>query len=123
MILLVLFILLACFGFFLLKLTFDFAKRRGRVWGLNLRPVSCPKCGENVPFLRKPASLRQELWGGWTCSNCGIEMDRWGTEISSSEDFQTVREKLSQPSGFVEAFDERGKTPIERVFNDEGKGS
>jgi hypothetical protein len=25
--------------------------------------------------------LRQALWGGWTCSNCGTEMDRSGNQV------------------------------------------
>jgi len=41
----------------------------------------CPSCGTPVPMLRNPTSLRQALWGGWTCSNCGMEMDRHGEEM------------------------------------------
>ncbi|HTK25112.1 MAG TPA: hypothetical protein VL327_01015 [Pyrinomonadaceae bacterium] len=41
----------------------------------------CPECGTPVPAFRKPTSFRQAVWGGWTCSNCGAEMDRHGNEI------------------------------------------
>lgn len=41
----------------------------------------CPNCGMPVPMLRQPTSLRQALWGGWTCSNCATEMDRDGDEL------------------------------------------
>lgn len=41
----------------------------------------CPSCGTPVPRFRNPRSLHQALWGGWTCSNCGTEMDRYGREI------------------------------------------
>jgi hypothetical protein len=41
----------------------------------------CPSCGMPVPLFRTPTSLRQALRGGWTCSNCGTEMDREGNEI------------------------------------------
>jgi hypothetical protein len=41
----------------------------------------CPKCGTPVPMFRNPKSLRQALWGGWTCSNCGTEMDRSGNQV------------------------------------------
>jgi hypothetical protein len=47
-----------------------------------LNGVTCPRCGTVAPFFRKPTSLRQALWGGWTCANCGCNMDRWGKEIT-----------------------------------------
>lgn len=51
-------------------------------WGINLRRVSCPRCHALMPGIRKPASGRQALWGGWTCEQCGCEMDKWGREVS-----------------------------------------
>jgi hypothetical protein len=47
-------------------------------WGINLEPVNCPACGSPMPQVRQPKSLRQALWGGGTCGNCGCEMDKWG---------------------------------------------
>ena len=44
----------------------------------------CPTCGMPVPVFRKPTSLRQALKGGWTCSGCGTEMDRFGSETIGS---------------------------------------
>lgn len=41
----------------------------------------CPECGTPVPNARRPNSWRQALWGGWTCSECGTEMDRYGEEL------------------------------------------
>ncbi len=41
----------------------------------------CPGCGEQFPRIRMPASRRQALWGGWTCSKCGYEVDRHGRRI------------------------------------------
>jgi hypothetical protein len=41
----------------------------------------CPTCGTKQPALRKPASLRQTFLGGWTCANCGTEIDRNGKAI------------------------------------------
>ena len=47
-----------------------------------LQPAKqCPRCGEPVPKFRKPANRRQALWGGWTCTRCGCEMDRRGRVI------------------------------------------
>src|SRR5215469_12685295 len=40
-------------------------------WGINTKPVNCPACGSPMPVVRHPRSLRQALWGGWTCEKCG----------------------------------------------------
>jgi len=42
----------------------------------------CPECGFFVPLIRRPKSFSQALWGGWTCEQCGTEMDRRGRELS-----------------------------------------
>ena len=55
--------------------------RHGRL-GINVREKSCEVCGWPSPGgPRIPANLRQTLWGGWTCSNCGTESDKWGKPI------------------------------------------
>ena len=41
----------------------------------------CPECGTPVPRVRRPTSWRQALWGGWTCSECGTEMNQYGEEL------------------------------------------
>jgi len=56
-------------------------KREGR-WGINTSTVVCPKCGTTFPKRRKPANLRQALWGGGTCQNCSCEVDKWGKELN-----------------------------------------
>jgi transposase-like protein len=48
---------------------------------INLVGVVCPKCGAEQPILRMPKSTREIFKGGWTCKNCGCEMDRFGKEI------------------------------------------
>jgi len=45
------------------------------------RNGGCPECGMPVPRFRRPTSFRQAVWGGWTCSECGTEMDRYGKEL------------------------------------------
>ena len=50
--------------------------------GVNLKEVNCPKCGKAQPKVRKPKNLKQAMWGGYTCENCGCEMDKYGKEIS-----------------------------------------
>lgn len=52
-------------------------QRKGRM-GVNLRSTECPRCGTPFPAVRRPANLRQALWGGWTCAGCGQESDKWG---------------------------------------------
>ena len=45
-----------------------------------VRPVpKCPECGEQLP--RWPAKRWQRLWGGWTCPNCGCEVDHKGRKV------------------------------------------
>jgi hypothetical protein len=55
----------------------DTRRRSGR-WGINLDPAVCRKCREPAPAVRRPGSVRQALWGGWTCPKCGSELDKWG---------------------------------------------
>ena len=51
-------------------------------WGINLDPVSCPKCSTPFTQLRHPQNTRQALWGGGTCAKCGAEVDKWGREVN-----------------------------------------
>lgn len=51
-------------------------------WGVNLEAINCPACGSPIPKVRRPESLKQALWGGGTCRNCGCEMDKWGRPIT-----------------------------------------
>jgi hypothetical protein len=48
---------------------------------VNLKKTRCPACGVEQPKIRKPKNLRQVLWGGNTCENCGCEMDRFGNKV------------------------------------------
>jgi hypothetical protein len=51
------------------------------VLALLRKPKPCAECGAPAPKVRKPANRRQMLWGGWTCPECGCEMDRRGRKI------------------------------------------
>jgi DNA-directed RNA polymerase subunit RPC12/RpoP len=46
-----------------------------------LATPDCPACGSRQPAQRKPTSLRQAIFGGWTCARCGTELDRRGAPI------------------------------------------
>jgi hypothetical protein len=30
-------------------------------------------------------SIREEMWGGWTCPSCGAKVDKWGRKLQSEE--------------------------------------
>jgi predicted RNA-binding Zn-ribbon protein involved in translation (DUF1610 family) len=51
-------------------------------WGVSLSVPNCPRCGQKVSFIRVPKSGKQAIWGGYTCSSCGCEMDKYGREIA-----------------------------------------
>ena len=50
-------------------------------WGINFKGAKCPQCDAQAPTFRVPKSVRQALWGGWTCTACNIEIDKWGKRI------------------------------------------
>lgn len=54
----------------------------GALTNMNLVAPECPRCATQQPKWRRPTSLRQTLLGGWTCTNCGTEMDRNGQVIA-----------------------------------------
>ena len=55
-------------------------------WGVNLRPPkACPRCGSAIARGGSPRSSQQVMWGGWTCSSCGTEIDKWGRETSTQQ--------------------------------------
>jgi hypothetical protein len=62
----------------------DTIRQRGN-WGVNFKSPACTECGTPVPPVRKPANWRQALWGGWTCSQCGFELDKWGKPVENQE--------------------------------------
>ena len=51
----------------------SFLKSLKKASAVNLKKVNCPDCGAEQPKIRKPKNLRQVLWGGNTCENCGCE--------------------------------------------------
>jgi hypothetical protein len=46
------------------------------VWPF-VRP-SCENCGHKLPLWRAPKNRQQLFFGGWTCRNCGCEVDARG---------------------------------------------
>ncbi len=110
---------LPLFGLVLIGLALvirDTIRRKGR-WGMNFKPPPCKKCGTPAPIVRKPKSLQQALWGGWTCAECGFELDKWGEpvpgqtrpakwkllEAVEAEEIEEVEESADSPSTGVKA--------------------
>ena len=90
-------------------------------WGINLSLPNCPECQQKAPAIRKPTSIRQAMWGGWTCSNCSCEMDKWGKEINTGK-IEIAQNRIREAqTNFVKAFDEKGKTPVEKIFEENNK--
>jgi hypothetical protein len=52
--------------------------RRDMISGLGAISQRCSRCDQELPRFRMPKSPKQALLGGWTCSNCGCEVDRHG---------------------------------------------
>lgn len=51
-------------------------------WGINPAEVACPHCAGPQPGIRRPRSLEQAMWGGWTCARCETRADKWGRELA-----------------------------------------
>jgi hypothetical protein len=54
-------------------------------WGLNFKAVHCPQCETPAPGIRMPKTLREFLWGGWTCRSCGTRIDKWGRPLGNRQ--------------------------------------
>ncbi len=52
-------------------------------WGINTgSQFECPGCHKIHGQIRIARNLRQTLWGGFTCYQCGLETDKWNRPIS-----------------------------------------
>jgi transposase-like protein len=51
------------------------------LFGVNLFRVYCPGCKEKMPIFRMPATMREMMFGGWTCKKCNCQMDKWGARL------------------------------------------
>jgi hypothetical protein len=46
--------------------------------GNQSQSIFCPNCNAQIPQVRHPQNVRQTLWGGSYCPQCGAEVDKWG---------------------------------------------
>jgi len=74
-------LIVALVSFICKKLISKYWPKTGKL-GMNFEKICCPNCAEEMPKVRKPANLRQTLWGGWTCNKCGTEMDKYGVKTT-----------------------------------------
>ena len=73
------------FGALWTPLFFIGLKRMGLMSPPNGSKFVCAVCGQALPLVRRPSNRRQFLWGGWTCPNCGTEVDRRGGELADDQ--------------------------------------
>jgi hypothetical protein len=66
-------------GFFVIRQS----KTTGR-WGMGPLSTACPRCGTPMPVIRKPRSIVEAAWCGWTCPKCGCKVDKYGRERAAS---------------------------------------
>ncbi len=52
-----------------------------QIFGVNLKTVFCPDCGQEQPKIRRPNNFREAMIGGNTCKNCACQMDKFGQKI------------------------------------------
>lgn len=48
------------------------------LWAILQPAKKCPDCGTPLPKFRVAKTKQQMMWGGWTCPNCGCDIDRKG---------------------------------------------
>jgi hypothetical protein len=84
--------------------TRDTIRKKGR-WGLNTKPAKCRQCDTPAPVVRMPKNRNQMLWGGWTCAECGYELDKWGEPVAE----QPFPAKWSAKMDDAPAIDDRIK--------------
>lgn len=84
----------------------DTIRKRGN-WGINLAPPACKQCGAPPPGVRVPANFSQAMWGGWTCPQCGLEVDKWGEAVNQQPFPAKWSAKLDNPPPPAGPADER----------------
>jgi len=46
-----------------------------------LKRLKCSNCETELNYFRFPKNVKQFLWGGYSCSNCKCELDKFGNKI------------------------------------------
>jgi hypothetical protein len=64
----------------IIAIVFWILTKRKSPWGITFSRKPCPRCGTMPPVVRVPKGLDETIFGGWTCSNCGCKVDKYGRE-------------------------------------------
>lgn len=81
----------------------------------------CPNCGFEVPVEGDHQNHRKSGFTlSWTCPVCNQTTDAWG-RITANKRPRPLPEpdESSRPIDFGKLHDEHGKTPVERLLEDE----
>ena len=114
--LLILFAMVA--GGIVWKVVTQTVNKSGELW-VNLEPIICPQCGENIELSRPPTLQKEPTWGGGACPYCGCEMDKWGNVVLQLTEQEKIAKQLEALKITpINTFDKDGKTPLERVFEE-----
>ena len=62
----------------------------------------CPKCHFKLPFFRV-STWKQAFEGGWTCPNCGCEVDRKGKDLTKNIENKLYHEELIKERARLQA--------------------
>jgi hypothetical protein len=90
----------------------DTIRKKGR-WGINTKSARCLQCDKPAPVVRVPKNLNQMLWGGWTCSECGYELDKWGEPVEKQPFPAKWSAKIDRPASDDDRI-EKPSTDIKR---------
>lgn len=64
----------------ILVVSYYFLTKKSK-FGINLKRVFCPQCNLKQPIFRIPKGSSQLLYGGYTCTQCKTEMDKYGVKL------------------------------------------
>lgn len=81
----------------------------------------CPNCGFEVPMEGDHPNRRKSGFTlSWTCPVCDHTTDAWG-RMTVAEPIRSLPEpdESNRPIDFGKLHDEHGKTPVERLLEDE----
>jgi hypothetical protein len=104
-------------GAFFFKIITQTLKKEGDL-SINFGAVICPNCQKKTTLIRPP-TINNIPWGGGICSFCGCQMDKWGNKILEKNNYEEQRGQLENKQEIpLTNFSESGKTPLERVFDE-----
>ena len=94
-------------------------RARGVTLGPFGRNSRCSRCDRSIPFFSRRRSVRELVFGGWTCPKCGSEIDQLGIVRLARARDEHLRDfsKRDRVKQIVEEAKD-GRSPIERVIDE-----